>query len=370
MSKLNAFAAILKFIIGSNKGSQYMQGVYDYITAPAKTDNGTLVATHGCSNEHPLEDMLRNKLLHNKTHGKQGEHFVLALSPCVGSKSPLDVLSVVNEIVSTVYPENMAVIAVHTDIKYIHGHVLLDAVNAVTGRKFSQSPADLNRVKQKSNNILEKHGFEIITASANDFVDHTDYSNEVGFDFLELDESRFITEAEIEEISSLTESVSLPYVEKPFESLNYPSFDDYFYGGYNMSNNHKSQSQAMPVTTPEYDTKPSVVPTGTIVQQEQSVSATVEAVGNKYPNVTLVTAPTFRFKCTQEPSFVGLGELAEMSSCTQKEQLNAANIALAMNQHCQQNGCPANVAVLAAPIFEFDSPGGIYPPLPEYDDNK
>ena len=137
-----------------------------------------------------------------------------------------------------------------------------------------------------------------------------------------------------------------------------------------MTNNHKSQAQVMPLTTPKYDTKPSVVPTGTIVQQEQSVSATVEAVGNKYPNVTLVTAPTFRFKCTPEPNFVGLGELAEMSSCTQKEQFNAANIALAMNQHCQQNGCPANVAVLAAPIFEFDSPGGIYPPLPEYDDNK
>ena len=197
--------------------------------------------------------------------------------------------------------------------------------------------------------------------------------NEVGFDFLELDDSQFITESTIEEISSLTGSVSLPYVEKPFESLNYPSFDDYFYGGYNMNQNcgsHQSQAQVMPLTTPKYDTKPSVVPTGTIVQQEQSVSATVEAVGNKYPNVTLVTAPTFRFKCTQEPSFVGLGELAEMSSCTQKEQLNAANIALAMNQHCQQNGCPANVAVLAAPIFEFDSPGGIYPPLPEYDDNK
>ena len=58
MSKLNAFAAILKFINGSNKGSQYMQGVYDYITAPAKTDNGTLVATHGCSKEHTLEDIL------------------------------------------------------------------------------------------------------------------------------------------------------------------------------------------------------------------------------------------------------------------------------------------------------------------------
>ena len=370
MSESNTFAAILKFINGANNTPDALRAICVYTTDTAKTNGGTLIATQGCSSEHPVEDMLSNKRLHNKTHGKQYEHFVLAPCPNSSDKSPEDVLKAVKEIVATVFPENMAVITVHTDTKVVHAHTVLDAVNAVTGRKFSQGPADLNRVKQKANNILKKHGFEIITASANEFVDRTDYSNEEGFNFLELDDSQFITESTIEEISSLTGSVSLPYVENPFESLDYPSFDDYFYGGYHMTNNHKSQSQAIPVTTPAYDTMPSVVPTGTIAQQEQSVSATVEAVGNKYPNVTLITAPTFRFKCTQGSNFVGLGELAEMSSCTQKEQLNAANIALAMNQNCQQNGCPANVAVLAAPIFEFDSPGGIYPPLPEYDDNK
>jgi hypothetical protein len=122
--------------------------VFDYITDSAKTDNGNLVATHGCSKNHPLEDMLRNKLLHNKTHGKQGEHFVLALAPCGESKSPLEVLRVVKEIVSTIYPENMAIIAGLTDSVYLHFHVVLDAVNAVTGHKFSQSPADLNRINK------------------------------------------------------------------------------------------------------------------------------------------------------------------------------------------------------------------------------
>ena len=137
-----------------------------------------------------------------------------------------------------------------------------------------------------------------------------------------------------------------------------------------MSNNHKSQSQVMPVTTSAYDTMLSVVPTGTIAQQKQSVSTTVEGVGNKYPNITLVTAPTFRIKCTPESNFVGLGKLAEPSSCTLKEQLNASNIALAMNQHCQQSGCPANILMFEAPIFEIDSLGGISSPLPEYDGSK
>ena len=373
MSKLNAFAAILKFINGSNKGSQYMQGVYDYITAPAKTDNGTLVATHGCSKEHTLEDILTNKIMWHKTHGKQGEHFVLALAPCVGSKSSLEILSVVKEIVATVYPENMAVIAVHTDSKYIHGHVLLDAVNAVTGRKFSQGPADLNRVKQKANNILKKHGFEIITASANEFVDHTDYSKEDGFDFLELDETQFITKSTIEEISSLTGSVSLPYVEKPFESLNYPSFDDYFYGGNNMNYTpYNPQTQDMPAI-PSAENVPMVQQ----VQELPVLDTTAEAVPatcgttNNYPNTNVLTGPIFRIKATPDAYFAGLNELVkETSAYAQEHQREAGNLALAMQQYGQQTGHPSNITVCQSPIFEVEMFGGIYPPLPEYDDNK
>lgn len=156
MNKLNAMAAVLKLINGRNDNRQYLQGMFDYITDPAKTDNGRLIASHGCSRNHPLADILANKKLHNKTNGKQGEHFVLSFPPSGSDRSPDEVLSVVSNIVASVYPEHMSMIAVHTDSRFIHAHVVLDAVNAVTGRKFSQSPSDLNRVKQKVNNILKK----------------------------------------------------------------------------------------------------------------------------------------------------------------------------------------------------------------------
>lgn len=62
--------------------------------------------------------------------------------------------------------------------------MLLDSVNAVTGKKFSQGPSDLNRVKQKANNILRKYGFDIITNSTNEFVDSDDYSDAVELNIL------------------------------------------------------------------------------------------------------------------------------------------------------------------------------------------
>lgn len=146
MNNLNAMAAILKFINGRNDSRQYLQGMFDYITDTTKTNNGKLIATQGCSHDHPLKDIFANKKLHNKTNGKQGEHFVLSFPLGDSDRSPDKVLNVVSEIVRICYPEYMAVIAAHIDSKFPHAHVVLDSVNAVTGRKFSQSPSDLNRI--------------------------------------------------------------------------------------------------------------------------------------------------------------------------------------------------------------------------------
>lgn len=401
MSKPNIFPVVLKFVNGRNTGADSLRAVCDYTTDKDKTNDGTLIDTHGCSLEHPVEDMLRNKQLHNKTHGKQYEHFVLAPCPNGSDKSPEAVLKAVKEIVTTVFPENMAVISVHTDTKVIHAHTVLDAVNAVTGKKFSQSPSDLNKVKQKANNILKKHGFEIITASANDFVDHTDYSKEDGFNFLELDESQFITEATVEEISSFTDSVSLTNTNL-FGGWDYPSRDNYNYGGNNMNYTpYMPQIQAMPASAPKYEAIPSTVSTTQQVQESpvsaptidvvptslpavhpaqetsvpvtttEAVPATVETAINCYPNTNVLTGPTFRIKGTPDSNFAGLNELVEQTTAyAQEHQREAANLALAMNQYAQQSGYPSNVSVYAGPIFDIDMTGGIYPPLPGYDGNK
>jgi hypothetical protein len=262
MSKLKGVAAVLKFINGHNAGPDSLRAICNYTKDKDKTKDGTLIATHGCSREHPVEDMLCNKRLHNKTHGKQYEHFVLAPYPNGSDNSPEKVLKAAKEIVATVFPEHMAVITVHTDTKVVHAHTVLDAVNAVTGRKFSQSPSDLNRVKQKVNNILVKHGFEIITASANDFVDHTDYSKEEGFDFLELDEFEMITESDIEEISEDTDSIRSNNTPNLSWNWDFPRYNNNIYGGYNMNNvnypRYMSQAQTTPASVPATTTPASV----------------------------------------------------------------------------------------------------------------
>ena len=381
MSKLNAFAAVLKFINGRNNGADSLREVCNYITDKGKTKDGVLVATQGCSSEHPIEDMLANKRLHNKTHGKQYEHFILAPCPNGSDKSPESVLKAAKEIVSTLFPEHMAVITVHTDTRVVHAHTVLDAVNAVTGRKFSQSPADLNRVKQKANNILKKHGFEIITASANEFVDHTDYSDADGYAFLELDESQFLTESDIEEISAYTGSVRITNTPNLFCGWDSISCDNNNFGGFNMENNYTPcfpQAQDMPVTTPTVEVVSSANPTAHQAQNLPAPTVNVDAVpttiathGNGFPSTNVVTGPTFRIKGTPESNFAGLNELVEQTMAdAQKHQREAANLALAMQQYGQQTGYPSNVSVYAGPIFDIDMTGGLYPPILGYDENK
>ncbi len=381
MNKSGTFSAVLKFINGRNVGAESLRAVCNYTTDKAKTNDGTLVTTYGCSLEHPVEDILANKRLHNKTHGKQYEHFVFAPCPNGSDKSPEAVLKTVKEIVSTVFPENMSIVSVHTDSKWLHAHVVLDAVNAVTGRKFSQSPSDLNRVKQKTNTILQKHGFEIITASANEFVDLTDYSNEEEFDFLELDESQFITKSAIEEISAYTDSVNLTNTPVLFVGWDSPDCCNENYGGYNMNNNYTPyvpQTQAAAVITPTVE---EVSTDNSMIQQTQEVSApvpmvetvptTIETAVNSYPHTNVVTGPTFRIRGNENSNFAGLGELVEQTTAyAQEHQREAANLALAMQQYGQQNGYPSNVSVYAGPIFDIDLTGGMYPSLPESNSNE
>ena len=332
-------SAIIKFINGPNNTRTYMSGMLGYITDPAKTDGGSLVSSQGCSRENPLADILMNKKLHQQTHGKQGVHFVLSCPPNGITKTPLDLLKVTREVVRAVYPDFLAVIAVHTDSKVVHSHVVLDAVNAVTGRKFSQGPGDLNRVKQKANNILKAHGFEIIRMSANDFVDYTDYSSDERFDYLELDESVLITETDMQAVSIESDGVCrLDYSVKGGIEWNFPVPSTTYTGGYHLMNEHTSQQ------LPEE--------TG-LTLTEQAVPTA--AAPSYYPTTTVVTGPTFHIRGSYRSDFSGLEDLVSSTvSQAQEHEREAASLALAMQTKAQESGHPTNVAVIAGPVFDIE----------------
>ena len=358
MSKLNMMAAILKFINGRNRTREDIEDIINYITDPAKTEDGHLVSTLGCSHSDPLRDIENNKMAWHKLIGNQHEHFVMSFPTYGHPRPPAEVLRTAEEIVATVYSEYMAVIAVHTDSRFLHAHVVLDSVNAITGKKFSQGPKDLNRVKQQFNAILHANGFEIIRMSANDLVDHTDYSKVTGFEFLELDETKLITESDMQAVSIDAELIS--------EANNYDDWSECamltpipnFYGGIvpmNTSNNYALEAQ-----------QPQETPAPLLVEQ----AVPTAAVPSRYPTTTVSTGPVFRIKGTSHSDFTGLNELVtQTTEFAQEHQLEAANLALAMQVKAQEIGYPTNVSVMAGPIFDIDLCGGDNSPQLLYGDD-
>lgn len=339
---------LLRFINGRYNNRKFLSDMFNYVTDKSKTDNGQYIAANGCSHTHILEDMLANKKLHNKTNGKQGEHFVISFYLDRPEVSNAEILNIAAEIAETVYPDYLSVTTLHLDTKVRHTHTLLDSINAVTGKKFSQGHSDLNRVKQKVNNILKKYGFEIITASANDFVDLTDYSDVEGFDFLELDESELITESDMNEISNFTDSISIDNTFNIFNSWDHSDCcSKNYFGGYNTMNineNYVPQTQELLAPAPTVETVPT----------------TVEMPKNSYPNTTVVTGATFSIKGTPQSDLSGLDELiAQTTSYAHEHQRDASNLALAMQQYSQQSGYTSNVSVIAGPIFDIDLTGSL-----------
>ncbi len=157
---------IIKFINGNNNDKNYIKDTYEYIAAPSKTDNGRLVTTYGVAGKDPVAWMITVKRAWHKTNGKQGEHFIVSF-PEDFDKTPDDLLKIMREIVEANFHGYSAVIAVHLDAIHLHSHVLLNSVSCENGKKFSQSPSDLNKLKLKINEILNSHGINIIRDSVN-----------------------------------------------------------------------------------------------------------------------------------------------------------------------------------------------------------
>lgn len=179
---------LLRFINGSNDSREYLQKIFEYITSPGKTSPEYIVTT-GCLGKNPIQDFLTTKKLYHKTGGKQAEHFVLSFYPDKPEVSDKELVSIANEIVKANYPEFQSITAIHKDTNVRHTHTIINSVNAVNGRKFSQSNTDLNKVKTKTNEILKTHNMEVIKMSANNFTDKNNYNNEDNFDYLEIEEN-------------------------------------------------------------------------------------------------------------------------------------------------------------------------------------
>lgn len=131
----------------------------NYVTKTEKTEE-KLVSGIDCTPPTAIDEMKATKELWNKTDGRQYKHFVQSFAP--GEQvTRAQAHQIALELAQERFKGYEVLIATHKDKEHIHSHIIVNSVSFEDGRKFQQSRADLQQLKNHSDEICKKQGLSI-----------------------------------------------------------------------------------------------------------------------------------------------------------------------------------------------------------------
>ena len=335
--------SILKMVNRLRSGWDGMTDLYDYINAPSKTDSGLLKGTHNILSNLPLTEMMSVKKLWFKTGGREQIHLVVSLTPDTEQHSDSAYLRLASEIAAQ-FEGFQSYFAVHKDTVTRHLHFVLNTVSVIDGHKFTQSKSDLHRLKQRCSDLLEQYGFDRISMKAEDMLDAEDYSECVGFDFLEIDEpiairDPIIPAAELEPY----------YGQISFSPAHSFTQHNTLSGGFNMNNAWNNPQYPVQPAPQAYPAQICENPAGFPVQPA-------------IPSISVNTGTHYIVHMEPTASPADIAAVSQQcGQVTEQQALLAANVGYALYQKGQAAGQMLHVAVNPAPIIEIDLTGGMLP---------
>ena len=353
--------SILKMVNETGTNRKRLEDKIDYLTADSKTDRGKLVGSSNCISKFVAEEMMAVKKLTHKTGGRMWIEIVVSATPDDQNRPDAAYMQLAKDFVG-LFAEYQTLYALHLDSKIRHLHFMINTVSVRTGKKFSQSPSGLQRLKANTNDILMKHGFEIIKIGAEQMLDLTDHSADIGFDYLEVEEP-VMTEESVtigHDIDITKPGIILP--KAPTWAQIYPL------RGWNTMRYEATPAapeiptQAQESTTVALPAAPEMpVP----AQEPTAVTLPAERLSAR-PTISVDMGPHDRIHETgpvlREETLEAVREL----SATSTEQLNAgANMAVALFGAAQTRGFDVDIAVNVAPTIDIDFGQSIMPEHPD-----
>lgn len=322
--------SIMKMIKWSNPSRASLAELYEYICAPSKTNGGMLIGTNSILSHLTVHEMDMVKQLYGKPGKRKWIHAVVSLTPDEKDRSSESYLTVANKIAKLI-KGFQCFYGVHTDTRIRHIHLVFNSVSYLDGHKFSQSKADLNRLKQGCNDIFVYHGFDPIIISANEFWDTEDHSKSTNFDFLELEE--FVASSRVEDYC---EEFDLP----DLGSIWQPEIGPYNLGG-------RAMDQAFLGLSPILNTQNQPA-----VSQQYPVATSAD-----YPTLTVAPGYIRIIEKPDTPPGQTAALVQEIARPNQDAAMMAANIGSAINRQSTANDIPQNMIFCPTPIIEIDRTG-------------
>jgi len=152
--------AIIKFNNRKNsvidcKNNKLKRGIL-YITNHKKTSDD-LIGGIGVDSNTVCERMETVKQFYGKDGGREYIRFVVSFK---GKKDEV-IVFMAAENIAALFEDFQVLFAVHINTKNTHAHFIANSVNVNTGKKFSQSRADLQKLKDIINDISNKFGLNL-----------------------------------------------------------------------------------------------------------------------------------------------------------------------------------------------------------------
>ena len=133
----------------------------DYVTKDEKTEK-KLVSGLNCEPDTAKEEMQATKELWGKTEGRTYKHFVQSFAPEENIEPEQAHRIACRMAVERPEWKGFEVlIATHQDKDHIHSHFIVNSVSFEDGHKLQQSRADLQNMKDMSDEICRQQGFHI-----------------------------------------------------------------------------------------------------------------------------------------------------------------------------------------------------------------
>ncbi len=143
--------AIVK--VKAGKGS--ISDVFNYVLDKEKTDD-SLISSNNCMAETAQKEFEMTKHRFGKTDGRTYFHIVQSFSP-EDNISPYDANSLGLEFAGF-FEGYQVLVVTHTNREHLHNHIIVNSVSFENGKKLHMEKADLQALKDYSNELCRKYG--------------------------------------------------------------------------------------------------------------------------------------------------------------------------------------------------------------------
>ena len=114
-----------------------------------------------CDVDYAKSSFKATRELYGKTGGNEGHVVIQSFQP--GEVDPKQCNALGLELAQKIAPNHQVTVYTHDDKEHIHNHIVINAVNLETGKKFNNNKKALHDIRRANDEVCKAHGLSVVT---------------------------------------------------------------------------------------------------------------------------------------------------------------------------------------------------------------